>query len=120
MGMNFISILLALSMCFLYTHFISMPRLEGYRPRLVARKVRRHVCQSVCLKKKICYEPALSSKQDLLSMRGVDIKPQHKQTKTITKKSQGQMLQGSHLSGAEVPVNHDDIVLVQLVLTHSG
>jgi hypothetical protein len=26
------------------------------------------------------YEPALSSKQDLLSMRGVDISPQHKET----------------------------------------
>jgi hypothetical protein len=27
------------------------------------------------------YEPALSSKQDLLSMRGVDISPHHKETK---------------------------------------
>ena len=32
---------------------------------------------------------------------------------------QGQMLQGSHLSD-EAPGKHDDIVLVQLVLTHSG
>ena len=34
----------------------------------------RSVCQKVCLQNKICYEPALSSKQDLLSMRGVDIR----------------------------------------------
>ena len=33
---------------------------------------------------------------------------------------QGQMLQGSHLIGAEVTGKHDDTVLVQLVLTHSG
>jgi len=30
------------------------------------------------------------------------------------------MLQGSHLSGAEVREKHDDTVLVQLVLTQSG
>ena len=33
---------------------------------------------------------------------------------------EGQMLHGSHLSGDEVPGKHDDIVLVQLVLTNSG
>jgi hypothetical protein len=40
------------------------------------------------IQNKICYEPALSSKQDLLLMRGVDISSTqtNKQTKTITKK----------------------------------
>ena len=49
-----------------------MLRTEASRPRLVG--------WSVGLQNKISYEPALSSKQDLLSMRGVAISPQHKET----------------------------------------
>ena len=47
---------------------------------LVCLSVSLFVCLSVGLSVKICYEPALSSKQDLFSMRGVDISPEHKET----------------------------------------
>jgi hypothetical protein len=75
----------------------------------------------------------LSSKQDLLAMLGVHISPQHKKTqkKTMTKNERkfslqltpcliwvpSQMLHGSNLSSAEIPVKHDDIVITQLFLT---
>ena len=36
----------------------------------------------VCLQNEIFYEPALSSKQELVSMRGVDVSPQHKGSTT--------------------------------------
>jgi hypothetical protein len=46
------------------------------------------ICLSVGLQNNLCYEQALSSKQDLLSMRGVGISPQQKE-KEKKKSKQG-------------------------------
>jgi hypothetical protein len=97
----------------------------------------RFAINQLRLQNKICYQPALSSKQNMLLMRGVDISPQRKKTMKRRRRKKkaklfslqltpyiimckGKMLQGSHLSGAEIPRKYDDIELVQLVLTHSG
>jgi hypothetical protein len=68
----------------------------------------------------------LSSKQGLLSMRGISARNTDKQANknnnsfdlsTVPPVKSGCHGQGS---GAEVPGKHDDVVLVQLVLINSG
>jgi hypothetical protein len=73
------------------------------------------------------------SKQDLFSLRGVSGLNTKKQTIKNNNKKIKKLKENSHYSfplsnrgamakasGAEVPGKHDDKVLVQLVLTHSG
>ena len=98
-----------------------MPRLEASRPRLV----RRSVGLSVGLQNKFCYEVAFKTR---FALNERDISPKQKQT---SKQKQQQFLfiysyplsnrgDMARDSGAEVPGIHDDVVLVQLVLIHSG